>query len=257
MGLEILVTNDDGIRARGLRALTATLSQVGTVRVVAPDRERSGTAHAITVHHPLRVDEVRGMEGATTAYQVDGTPADCVKLGVEALLPVRPDLVVSGVNRGPNLGTDVLYSGTVSAAVEGLIMGIPSVAVSVAGYDNWTGLDAATVLARHLALLIAEKGLPEDTLLNVNIPDCRPEEIRGIKITRVGIRRYRDFIDKRVDPWGRTYYWLAGEAIDLDNDPDLDTIALRDRWISITPVQFQLTHVDFMGELSRWPLVWK
>lgn len=256
--MDILVTNDDGIRSKGLLELVKSLNVLGNVHVVAPDRERSGTGHAVTMHRPLRVEEVHGIAGVISSFQIDGTPADCIKLGLEVLLDQRPDLVVSGVNAGPNLGTDVLYSGTVSAAVESLIMGIPSLAVSIADYSrDWLGLDAAVVLARHAAQMVQAKGLPEDTLLNINLPKLPRDKIRGIKITQVGIRRYRDFVEKRLDPWGRTYYWLTGVAVDLDDEgPDSDTNAVKEGWISITPVRFQLTHEAFRTELVQWDLDW-
>jgi len=251
--VKILVTNDDGIRSKGLRELVKALSAVGSVSVVAPDQERSGMGHAVTMHRPLRAVEISGIAGAVQAFQLDGTPADCVKLAVEVLLEQRPDLVVSGVNAGPNLGTDVLYSGTVSAAVEGIIMGIPAIAVSIADHsEGWLGLDRAVELAARIAQAIWEKGLPEDTLLNVNLPLLPAEEMKGIKVTRVGIRRYRDFVEQRQDPWGRPYYWLTGEAVDLDEGPDSDTRAVKDGWISITPIRFQLTHEEFRDELARW-----
>ena len=253
--VEILVTNDDGIRSKGLLELVRGLSSVGNVHVVAPDRERSGMGHAVTMHRPLRVTEVGSIPEAVRGFQVDGTPADCIKLGIEALLDHRPDLVVSGVNAGPNLGTDVLYSGTVSAAVEALIMGIPSLAVSIADSSpQWLGLDTAVALASRTAQAVEKRGLPEDTLLNINLPRLASTEIKGIKITKVGIRRYRDFVEKRLDPWGRTYYWLTGEAIDLEDGSDSDTSAVKAGWISITPIRFQLTHEAFREELTRWDL---
>ncbi|NLJ24772.1 MAG: 5'/3'-nucleotidase SurE [Firmicutes bacterium] len=253
--MDILVTNDDGIRSKGLIDLVKALSIVGNVYVVAPDRERSGTGHAVTMYRPLRVAE-QSIPGAVAGFQVDGTPADCVKLGLGALLDHRPDLVVSGVNAGPNLGTDVLYSGTVSAAVEALIMGIPALAVSIADYSaEWLGLDAAVALAGRTAQDVQERGLPEDTLLNINLPRLPAAQIKGIRITRVGIRRYRDFVEKRTDPWGRTYYWLTGEAIDLEDGADSDTSAVREGFISVTPVRFQLTHETFRDELAEW--YWK
>lgn len=253
--MNILVTNDDGISSKGLRELVRALSEVGKVSVVAPDQERSGTSHAVTMYRPLRAVEVRGIPGAVQAFQLDGTPADCVKLAVEVLLKERPHLVVSGVNAGPNLGTDVLYSGTVSAAAEGLIMGIPSMAVSIADHSGkWLGLDKAVELAARTAQAIWERGLPEDTLLNINLPCLPASEMKGIRITRAGIRRYRDFVEERKDPWGRSYYWLTGEAVDLEEGPDSDTRAVKDGWISITPIRFQLTHEEFRKELAGWQL---
>lgn len=249
--MEIMVTNDDGIFAEGLRVLALSLKKLGHVTVVAPDRERSATGHAITVHHPLRVEEVR-LPGSDdiTAYAVNGTPSDCVKLGVEALLSAPPDLVVSGINPEPNLGTDVLYSGTVSAAMEGIMAGIPSLAVSLAG-ETGGDMTHAAEFAAKVAHLVSDGGFPPELLLNINVPSLEPQAIVGVKLTRLGVRRYRKSFDQRVDPRGKVYFWLAGEVYDSDEDPDTDTVAIRNNFISVTPLHADLTRYDILDQLKK------
>lgn len=251
--MEILVTNDDGIWAPGIAALAGAIRSLGKVVVFAPDRERSAIGHAITMHNPLRVEEVAFPVDGVQAYMVNGTPSDCVKLGAEAILPRLPDLVVSGINLGPNLGTDVIYSGTVSGALEGVISGIPAIAVSLATYSEAD----FEVAARFTADLIGEvqaRGLPPDTLLNVNVPGLAAGDLAGVKTTHLGTRRYRNVFDRRTDPRGKVYYWMAGEVEDLDEDPDADTMAIRNSLISVTPLRYDLTNSGFLPELSRWEL---
>ena len=249
--VRILVTNDDGILADGIRILASELSTVGEVVIGAPDRERSATGHAITVLRPLRVEKVAIPGVAAEAWAVDGTPSDCVKLAVQALLERRPDVVVSGINRGPNLGTDVLYSGTVSAAVEGAICGLPSMALSVAAFENCQYEYAARFGARMVSKVL-EKGLPPGTLLNINVPSVDQDDIAGVAITRLGTRKWRDVFDRRVDPRGRTYYWMAGDVIDCDEDEDTDAVAVRNNLVSITPIHLDLTKHDLIDELKTW-----
>lgn len=254
MALHILITNDDGYQAPGLRALAEALTEVGRVVVVAPDRERSGGGHAITAHKPLRVDPVDigpGIEG----YRVNGSPADCVKLGIDALLERAPDLVFSGINAGANLGTDILYSGTVSGAVEGAIYGVPSAALSLVRGEEGEpeNYSEAAAFAVRLARLLMERGLPEGILLNVNVPAPRAEgPAKGVRITRLGVRRYRDVFHRRTDPRGKAYYWLAGRAVDLDQGPDTDASAVREGYISVTPIHFDLTHHEMIQTLKGW-----
>ncbi|NLI13677.1 5'/3'-nucleotidase SurE [Pelotomaculum propionicicum] len=245
--MRILLSNDDGIEADGLNELRAALQEKHEIYVVAPDRERSATGHKITVHRPLRVKEWTYPGSAATGWAVDGTPADCVKLGLEALLPEPPDLVISGINFGPNLGTDVLYSGTVSAAVEGTINGIPSLAVSLASYEFRDFSYAGDFIKQIIAAM--GKELPARTLLNINAPPGMP---RGTKVTRLGNRRYVNIFDKRTDPRGRVYFWMAGEPFDLDiDDPETDVWAVKEGYISITPVQFDLTDYSFLENLRE------
>ena len=251
----VLLTNDDGINADGLQSLRVAFQSVpgAEVYVVAPDRERSASGHAITIHHPLQVEEMAAGEAAARSFAVNGTPADCVKLGVKALLPKPPDLVVSGINRGPNLGTDVFYSGTVSAAVESLIMGIPSIAVSLTAFEN-LDYGFAARFAVYLAGEVLSRGLPENTLLNVNVPPLDEEEIAGVAVTRLGKRPYENVFERRLDPRGRLYFWLAGENLSLAGDPDTDVGAIRNNLVSVTPIHLDLTNHEVVSLLSQWGL---
>lgn len=251
----VLLTNDDGIHAPGINALRARMEQVEGLEVwaVAPDRERSASGHAITMYRPLFPIKVE-IPGATApCYSVTGTPADSAKLAIEALLPRRPDLVISGINRGANLGTDLFYSGTVAAALEGPILHIPAIAVSL---DSWESKDysVAADFTATLALKVLQEGLPDGTLLNVNVPALKREEIKGVRVTKMGRRLYRDQWDRRQDPRGRTYYWLAGELMELDNDNDSDVAATEAGYISVTPVQLDLTRYDQIARLHLWGL---
>ena len=245
--MRILISNDDGIQADGLKELRNSLQDQHKVFIVAPDHERSATGHKITMHRPLRVKECSYPGTDTIGWEVDGTPADCVKLGLEVLLPEPPDLVISGINFGPNLGSDVLYSGTVSAALEGLINGIPSIAISLATHEYHNFSFSGKVIKEVVSILRGE--LPHSTLLNINIPPGTPQ---GIKVTRLGNRRYVNIFDKRTDPRGRVYYWMAGEPYDVDeNDPETDIWAVNEGYISITPIQFDMTDYGFMEKLKE------
>ena len=249
--MRILISNDDGIYAPGLLKLRQALDPLGEILVVAPDRERSGTGHGITVHKPLRPKQINFPDG-TVGWSVNGTPADCVKLALEALLEKTPDLVISGINWGANLGTDVLYSGTVSAAIEGIINGIPSVAISLATYENKDFEYAARFAAWIVPILSENKFQSGCSLLNINIPQGSP---KGVKVTRLGNRRYENVFHKRIDPRGGVYYWMAGEPKDmtpdkpkLDAETDFDTV--NDGFISITPLHFDLTDFNAIGEME-------
>ncbi|MCG0276547.1 MAG: 5'/3'-nucleotidase SurE [Thermosediminibacteraceae bacterium] len=251
--MKILITNDDGIYAEGLLILAREISKIAKVIVVAPDRERSATAHAITMHKPLRVERAYLRDCPVESWMVNGTPSDCVKLALDALLSDPPDLVLSGINRGPNLGTDVIYSGTVSAAIEAAIYGIPAVALSVAAYEN-ISYDYPAQFARKLCEVLAEKEFPKDTLLNVNIPPLEIEDIAGVLITHLGSRKYKNCFDRRQDPRGKTYYWLAGEVVeDLDDDTS-DVWAIKNNYISITPIHFDLTNYEVIDNIKKWEL---
>jgi len=249
--MRILISNDDGIHARGLRVLVESVSSLGEVVVVAPDRERSATGHSITVHRPLRAKKTRipGFEGQSWA--VDGTPADCVKLAIEDLLADPPDLVLSGINLGPNLGTDVLYSGTVSAAMEGVINGFPAVAVSLASYC-YQDFSPSGGFIRKLIPRLVQARLPRNMLLNVNVPGT--ERPLGVKITRLGNRRYVNIFEKRTDPRGRVYYWLAGEPLETEEGEEggcgTDVDAVKNNYISITPLQLDLTDYASIEKLK-------
>ncbi|NLY55724.1 MAG: 5'/3'-nucleotidase SurE [Firmicutes bacterium] len=248
--MRVLVTNDDGIFAPGLHTLVEFLSDAFEVTVVAPDREMSAMSHAITVTRPLRVTEYGGFGSKIPAYMIDGTPSDCVKLAVDALSDRKFDIVVSGINSGPNLGTDVLYSGTVSGAIEGVINGLPAIAVSAASAEkpNYYGAALFTV---KLVKLVLSKGLPEDTLLNVNVPTFSTDQF-PVKVTRLGKRRYINVFDKRTDPRGREYYWMAGDPHDSSEDDDADTEAVQQGYISVTPLHLDLTSDALFKDLQSW-----
>lgn len=258
--MKLLISNDDGVSALGICTLANRLAAAGhDVTVVCPNRERSATGHGLTLHQPIRAEIVQTVfHPAVQAWACDGTPADCVKLALWALLDQQPDLVLSGINHGANLGTDVLYSGTVSAAMEGLIEGIPAIALSLTSFTN-QNFEPAAAFAVQLVAQIEKSPLPELTLLNVNIPAISAAEITGVAITRQGIRRYVDIFEKRVDPRGKTYYWLAGEVLeDVESTTDhtegtlTDVEAIRQKLISITPLQYNLTAARGLTQLHDW-----
>ena len=239
--MHILISNDDGIHAPGINRLRMSLEEIARVYVSAPDRERSATGHQITMHRPIWAKKKRYSDSETMGWAVDGTPADSVKLAIDELLPVQPDLVIAGINQGPNLGTDVLYSGTVSAALEANLSGYPAIAISLASYETREFSQAGD----FIKLFVAKhcESLPKKTLLNINVPAGTP---KGVRITRLGIREYRNVFSKRIHPRGGTYYWMAGEHLDIDgNEPDTDAWAVNNGYISITPLQCDLT--DYRG----------
>lgn len=249
----ILLTNDDGILAPGLTALRDAFRGTCDLWVVAPERERSASAHAISITEPLRVQAI-GSGGGETVVAVSGTPADCVKLAMGSLLPGPPDFVVSGINPGPNVGINVIYSGTVSAALEGAILGIPSIAISVEEEKPELFLSAAAFTRRLVTAVSSGQKIPPGLLLNVNVPDRGEEGIAGVRVTVQARSSYRDSFEQRIDPRGKVYYWLAGERQEPDPDPMTDERALKEGFISITPIQADLTARGFLGELSEWPL---
>lgn len=243
----ILICNDDGVRSEGIEALAAALKSVGTVYVVAPDRERSAASHSLTLSHPLRVEKL----GPRT-YSVDGTPTDCVNLGVNGILKGRKiDLLVSGINKGANLGDDITYSGTVSAAMEGTILGIPSIAVSVVTRSRFR-FDVASEFAVTAARKVMQQGLPDDTLLNVNVPNVPKDKIAGVRMTRMGKRVYGDVIVEKRDPRGRKYYWIGGDYLTSEEVPGSDLEAIEDNCISITPIHLDLTNYAALRALRKW-----
>jgi 5'-nucleotidase len=251
--LRILLTNDDGITAPGIQALWRELSQLGEVTVVAPDTERSATSQAITVHHPIRVDQFCIEDPPLCAWRVGGTPTDCVKIALETLLEDKPDVVVSGINQGPNLGTDVLYSGTVSAAIEGALHGFPAIAVSLATWQPSDFGPAARFTAR-LVQNMAGRKLPANTLLNVNVPALPEDELGGVEITKLGVIQYENAFERRQDPRGRTYYWMGGSLVDAGNEEGTDVVAIKKKKISVTPIHFDLTNYAIMHLLEEWNL---
>lgn len=250
--LRILVTNDDGIQAPGLQSLVRELSQIASVLVAAPDQERSATGHAITMYQPLRAKAAE-VPGAEAAYAISGTPADCVKLAVDTLYPEQIDLVVSGINRGANLATDVLYSGTVSAALEAVMLGLPAIALSLAEHVNPI-FEPVAGIARDLIPVMWKKTWPADTLLNINVPSLEPAELRGLRVTTLGHLRYHNPILERQDPWGGTYYWLAGQAPEDNNQEPTDVWAIKNGYVSLTPIQFDLTDYRLLDTIADWNL---
>ena len=252
--LRILVTNDDGIHAPGIFALKQALDAAGhKVTVCAPDRPRSASGHSITLHKPLRLQEIALPDGSI-GYAGSGTPADCVTLGILDVLDHDLDLVVSGINHGPNLGWDVTYSGTVSAAMEAVIIGVPAIAVSVASYDKEIHWDGAAQFVARLAGDVARHRLPPATLLNVNAPSLPLGEIRGVRVTAQGDRQYVDRLEKRHDPLGRPYYWLGGKIHDKEAAPDSDVKAVGEGYISVTSIHLDLTAHAFVPDLRSWGL---
>jgi 5'-nucleotidase len=253
--MRFLCTNDDGILALGLDCLVKAVAPLGEVTVVAPDREQSATSHSLTLHHPIR--PVPRGEGR---YQVDGTPTDCVMLAVEALMPERPDFVLSGVNHGHNMGEDVLYSGTVAAAMEGISLGIPAVAISFAGgelqADPEILIDQIGALTRLLRRLTSLPSLPRDTLLNVNMPPRRSAEIRGVRLTRLGRRVYSDSLMRIKDPRGREIYWIGGGSASWSGAADSDFRAVQEGFVSVTPLHLDLTHHRVLADAENWWREW-
>lgn len=274
--MKLLLSNDDGIFAPGIRALADTLAAAGhQVTVVCPDRERSATGHGLTLHKPIRADEIDGLFAPQIkAWACSGTPSDCVKLALGALIEEVPDMVLSGINQGANLGTDILYSGTVSAAMEGVIEGLPAIAFSLSSFQTRDFQPAAT-FAQALVAVFEKQPLPVPMLLNVNVPPVPRGEMKGALIARQGMRRYIDMFEKRIDPRGKVYYWLAGEVTEEGGDvppdhaaltqilqglPDfanLETIptdvqGIRDRYVTITPLQYNLTSWVGLTHLQQW-----
>lgn len=251
--MKILISNDDGIVANGIKVLSETLAAEHDVYVVAPDRERSAAGHSLTLHTPLRVEELEPTNGIKRCWVTTGTPGDCVKIGINAILSEgeKPDIVISGINHGPNLGSDILYSGTVSCAMEGAMLDCPSIAVSLASlrYEHDDFKFAAKFILSLLPKL-KEFNFPKKTILNVNVPALDPEDIVGVAITELGRKMFTDTYEKRVDPRGKVYYWMAGELINEPVDAQTDIAAVRNNKISITPVTYEMTRKGFMSELN-------
>jgi len=249
----ILLTNDDGIYAPGLHALCQGLRNLGEVWIVAPDTERSAVGHAITLTQPIRVDHIQYSCEEIPAYSCTGTPADCVKLAVKKILPRPPDLIVSGINPGANTGLYILYSGTVSAATEGMILGVPSIAISL---DTWKSPDFffAQQFAGKIVKSVLEHKIPDGTILNINIPAIPENDIKGVQVTRHGKAVYEEDFDQRLDPRGRTYYWMKGVKAECTEANDRDNEALKNGYVSVTPIQFNLTDESATTMLHSWDI---
>ncbi|OGQ04048.1 MAG: 5'/3'-nucleotidase SurE [Deltaproteobacteria bacterium RIFCSPLOWO2_12_FULL_44_12] len=244
----ILVSNDDGFYSEGIKVLAAHLKGLGKVITVAPDQERSAASHSLTLHRPLRVKKLK-----EDVYAVDGTPTDCITLGVKEILPRTPDLIVSGINKGANLGDDVHYSGTVSAAVEGGIMGIPSIAISLMSREGGH-FETAAHFAVKLAKKVLEEGLPSGVILNVNVPDIPLKQVKGYQFTKQGKRNYGDIIADRIDPRGRKYYWIGGDEHGFEDILNSDCNAVLSHHISVTPIRVNLTDHEYLETIRQWKL---
>lgn len=247
--IRILVTNDDGVMSSGLHALAETLRGLGEVWVVAPDRERTAVAHGVTLHKPLRIHQV-----GKRMYAVNGTPVDCVNLAFGKILPGTPSVVVSGINKGVNLGDDVMYSGTVSAALEGTILGVPSVAFSQEGDEHFR-FEVGAHYAQCVTAQVIKEGLPPETILNVNIPDCVLRAVQGVQVTCLSRRRFDNPIIEKIDPRGRKYYWIAGTRVSWSREKWADHEALERRKVSITPIHLDTTHYELLERLRVWESV--
>ena len=248
----ILVTNDDGINAPGIRALISVMEEIGEVIVVAPDSPQSAMGHAITINNTLYLNKISDENANVTEYSCSGTPVDCVKLAVNEILKKKPDLCVSGVNHGSNSSINVIYSGTMSAAVEAGIEGIPAIGFSLLDYDWNADFDQIKPFIKKIVLEVLAKKLPESVILNVNFPKLKTNEIKGIKICRQAKAIWMEKFDKRKTPFGKDYYWLSGEFVNQDKGEDTDEWALANGYISIVPVQFDLTAHHAIQQLNSW-----
>lgn len=250
--MKILVSNDDGIDSLGIHALVKSLKEIADVTVVAPQNEQSAVGHAITMKIPLRVFNYH-KNGDFFGYAVDGTPADCIKMGIRNIMKEPPDLVISGINHGSNTSINIIYSGTVSAAREAAIMDVPSIAISITNHAA-KEFNYASRLAKMLAIKMMNNKLPLGTLLNVNVPDVPEEKIAGIVLTKQGKSKWDDIYEQRQDPYARDYYWLTGSLLDIDTDNDIDQVAIRNNFVSITPIHFDLTDYESFEKMKSWQI---
>jgi len=248
--MAILLVNDDGIYSPGLLALYKKFRDEYDVVIVAPDREQSSVGHAITLSDPVRIHEVV-QDGKFFGYAVSGTPADCVKLAVRVILKRPPNLIISGINQGANVGASLIYSGTVSAATEGTMLSIPSIAVSLDTRRPDADFSVAAEFTLEIAKKVLKFGLPAGVSLNINIPALPREKIKGIRITRQAITYFDDFFERRIDPQGRTYYWMSGTMVEIDRGEDSDLMALKEGYISITPIKYNLTAMEYFDSLRK------
>jgi len=248
----ILVVNDDGVTAPGIRTLIRLMKKLGDVIVVAPDGPQSGMGHAITLDSTLHVERVHIDKGDQVEYACSGTPVDCVKLAMNKLVPKKPDLCVSGINHGSNSSINVLYSGTMSAAVEGAIEGIPSIGFSLLDYSHDADFSQCEESVTKIAKQVLENGLPKGTCLNVNIPKVKKEELKGVRICRQANGNWEEEFDERISPQGKTYYWLTGKFVNYDKGEDTDIWALENNYISVVPVMFDVTAHHVIQQLNSW-----
>lgn len=252
--MKILVSNDDGIDSIGLQTLVKYLKEIAEVTIVAPLKEQSAAGHSITMQIPLRVTHIH-KNGDFYGYAVDGTPADCVKMGIRNIMKEKPDLVISGINHGSNTAINIIYSGTVSAAREAAIMDIPAIAISLTSHSS-LNFDYAGKVAQQLAQLVLakENDIPKGTLLNVNVPDGPEESILGICLTSQGKSKWADIYEERKDPYGRSYYWLKGDLVEVDEDLNTDQAAIKNKYVSVTPIHFDLTDYKTYEKMKSWEL---
>lgn len=248
----ILIVNDDGITAPGIRHLISTMASLGDIVIVAPDSPQSGMGHAITINNTLHIQRISDDNSKHIEYSCSGTPADCVKMAINEILDRKPDLCVSGINHGSNSSINVIYSGTMSAAIEAGIEGIPAIGFSHLSYDWNANFEASTNYVKSIAENVLKNGLPDGIVLNVNIPDIEKEAIKGIKICRQARANWVEELDKRQTPQGKDYYWLTGKFVNYDKGEDTDVWALENNYISIVPTQFDLTAHHFMQNLNTW-----
>ncbi|GAA3773447.1 MULTISPECIES: 5'/3'-nucleotidase SurE [Corallibacter] len=248
----ILVTNDDGITAPGIRALISVAKEIGDVVVVAPDSPQSGMGHAITINSTLHLDHVHIDDDSKNEYSCSGTPADCVKLAINEILDRKPDICISGINHGSNSSINVIYSGTMSAAIEAGIEGIPAIGFSLLDYNYNADFTAAKKVAKTVLKNALKHGIPNDIVLNVNIPNISKKDIKGIKVCRQARANWKEEFDKRQTPHGKDYYWLTGKFVNLDKGKDTDEWALENGYVSVVPVQFDLTAHHSIQQLNTW-----
>lgn len=247
---KILITNDDGISAPGLFALKRAVSGLGKITIVAPDRQQSAVGHSLTISKPLRILK-HYSNGKFFGYTVNGTPTDCVKIAISELFDKKPDMVISGINHGNNTSINIIYSGTVSAAIEGMLLDIPSIAFSLSSFSLSADFTAGEYFAKIIVKKVLEIEIPKGTFLNVNIPALPLKDIKGIKITHLSNSVWQDKYEKRVDPFGREYYWFSGNYTILDKDENADDIAIKNGFVSITPIKFDLLNQDFLIKLRN------
>jgi 5'-nucleotidase len=244
------VSNDDGISSEGIGVLAKSLSEIGEVLVVAPQTEQSAVGHAITMQIPVRINKYH-RNGKFFGYSVTGTPADCIKMGIKNIMKEKPDIVVSGINNGSNSAINIIYSGTVSAAREAAIMDVPSIAISVASHEV-DDYSYAGKIAQQIVKMVANKGLRPGTLLNVNVPNLPEKDILGVRLTKQGHSKWDDVFEERIDPYGKKYYWLTGELIYNDKDMDRDHFAVVNKYVSVTPIHFDLTDYEMFDKMKSW-----
>lgn len=250
--MNILITNDDGIDSQGIFKLAKEFMNEGNIIISAPDRQRSACSHSITMHTPITVKKISFFDIDCSAYAVSGTPVDCVKLAYEKFTDGKIDIIISGINNGANLGTDVLYSGTVSAAIEGAILNIPAIAVSLVEGSGQRDYSAAAFFTRLIYKKFVYENFKPGTILNINVPSCKQADIKGIAATSLGVRKYNNSYDERKDPRGNTYYWLAGDIAKTENNNTTDIYALDNNYVSVTPMHFEFTRFDYINTIKGW-----